>query len=146
MQISFAPRILEHLRGDESLFAADIDVRERAMTLARQSRDTRVRPAVPTARQIRRQRHRDVVATGKKSRRAAFRRQKTLERQEQLLRTWARVYLDGRGNDDVRRNVTEAVHRQAEEYSKKVGEPFERSLKRVEGELMNARIREAAGR
>lgn len=144
MQIKFAPRVLERLRGEEDLFADDISVRERAIDLARQSKDSRVRPVPPTERQIRRVRHRSALSMGRKSRKSAFRQVKQRERQEQLLLTWARVYLKGQGNDNVRRNVTEAVHRQAEEYSKKVGEPFTTSLKRVEGELLNAQLRESA--
>lgn len=140
MQIQFSETVKKILsRSDEDNVA-----REAALSMARASKDSRTRIIEPTARQIRRQRHRNAESTAKVSRRAAFKQQKVRERQEQLLRTWARIYIGGRGNAEMRRNVTEAVHRQAEEYSKAAGEPFTKSLKRLEGELINAHLRDAS--
>jgi hypothetical protein len=124
----------ESLRG----IAGELDARERAMDRARASRDTRVRPVVPTARQITRAQNRAATADARRGRRRAFVHGRQQQRSEQTLRTWARVYLEGAGNEQVRRNVTRAVHRQAEVYAKAHGEPFEASLKRVEGLLLNA--------
>lgn len=91
-----------------------------------------------------RQRHGDFASTQKKQARKAFQQAQTEERQQQLLLTWARVYLEGAGNKHVRRNVTKAIHKQAEEYSKQTGEPFTTSLKRVEEAMLGALVRSLA--
>lgn len=101
--------------------------------------DPRIRSVEPTARKLRRVRAADTKSMFKKNRRATFRQQLEQQKAEQTLATWAKVYLDGRGNDHVRRNVTEAVHRQADLYSRVHGEPFTTSLKRVEGALLAAK-------
>lgn len=94
----------------------------------------------PSTRHIRRQRHADAVSTGRKSRRGATEQNRVIKATQQTLIGWARVYLEGAGNDAMRSNVTQAVHRQAEIYSKAQGEPFTTSLKRVEEAMLSALV------
>lgn len=94
-----------------------------------------------TARASYRERHSNVASTQKRQSRKAFLQAQVEARQQQLLLTWARVYLEGAGNDHVRRNVTQAVHRQAKAYSKQADEPFATSLKRVEEAMLGALVR-----
>lgn len=116
----------------------ELALRLGALDRARASRDSRVRPAEPTVRQIARRQSRTAATDARKRRRRAFLQAQAQRKADELARTWARVYLVGAGNDEVRRNVTAAVHRQAELFSKVYREPFTTSLKRVEGILLTA--------
>lgn len=98
----------------------------------------------PSSRPFRRQRHRDVRSTQKKQGRKAFKEAQEAKRTVALLVTWGRVYLQGAGTPEQRRNVVYAVQRQAELYSKSHGEPYSKSLKRLEEAMLGALVKHRA--
>lgn len=101
--------------------------------------------AIP-ARKLRRIRQADSRATAKKSRRNEFKQRTKAHHAEQSLIGVASVYLDGRGTDAMRRNVTRHVHRLARAHAEQTGQTFEGALKLAEGTLINAKLRGASQR
>lgn len=91
-----------------------------------------------------RNRSADTRSMMKKNRRTTALQERLKADSEETLLTWARVYIEGRGNEHVRRNVTKAVHAQARRYAEQSGETFEVALKRAEGAMLNALAKDAA--
>lgn len=87
-------------------------------------------------RAIRRQvAHNDAAAAGRRRRQAFLGAQRDRHQAQNLLGV-ARVYFDGAGTPAMQANVRAFVDRQAEVASKRTGEPFTTSRKRVEQLLL----------
>lgn len=91
-------------------------------------------------RAMRRQRQRDSAAMAKKSRRNAFKQQQRDFHLGQNVLGMARVYFEGAGTPEMQRNVRGHVDFLAERYSKRAGEPFTTSRKRIEESMLSALV------